>query len=57
MHHRPGGHDAPLPMVTPGRTVALAPIHTLSPMTMGAGSMEARRATTGSWFKVASTTL
>lgn len=48
---------APLPMVTPGRTVALAPIHTLSPMTMGAGSMEDRRATTGSWFKVASTTL
>ena len=45
------------PMVTPARTVALEPIQTRLPMTMGAGCMDDRRRGAMSWFSVARTTL
>lgn len=45
------------PIITPGRTVTFDPIHTLVPMTMGAGCMSARRDGSRSWFNVAGTVL
>lgn len=53
----PAATTAPSPMVTPGQTVALDPIHTRLPMTMGAGCISFLRSGSSSWFKVAGTTL
>ena len=53
----PAASMTPSPMVTPGVTVALAPIHTLFPMTMGAGMVSFRRSGSSLWLRVASTTL
>src|SRR5690625_6241504 len=44
-------------MVTPGRMVTFAPIHTLRPMVTGAGTRSARREGSTGWFSVATTRL
>ena len=45
---------APSPMVTPGTTVTAAPSHTLRPITIGAGTMSARRSGSMAWSSVVS---